>query len=185
MSGKVEAFVRPYRPGDEVELIALIRESDVREIAAASMRTPGEAVPLAILHSERTWSGYLGGRLAFIGGVTAPVALSGFRKPWLLGTTAIDRHPAAFMRHCRRWMPYVRSEFPRLENHVDARAGKTVKWLRALGFVIHPAEPYGLCQRPFHRFTMDSRHVRANGPDRAPGGRDLGHGPDAAGPGAG
>lgn len=185
MSGKVEAFVRPYRPGDEVELIAMMRDADRREIAAASMRSPGEAVPLAIAHSEKTWTGFLAGRLAFIGGVTAPSALSGTRRPWLLGTTAIDRHPAAFMRHCRRWMPKVRRQFPRLENHVDARAGKTVKWLRALGFVIHPDEPYGLCRRPFHRFTMGLDDVRTDGPDRAPGGRDLGDGVDAAGPGPG
>ena len=182
MCGKVEAFVRPCRPVDEVELIALMRDSYIREIAAASMRTPGEAAPLAIEYSDKTWTGFLAGRLAFIGGVTAPVALSGMRRPWLLGTNVIEEHPAAFMRHCRRWMPRVRREFPRLENFVDARAGKTVKWLRALGFVIHPAEPYGLCQRPFHRFTLDARHVRTDGPDRAPGGRYLGDGVDAAGP---
>lgn len=185
MSGKVEAFVRPYRPGDEVELVAFMRDSDIREIAAASFRTPGEAVPLAIAASEQTWTGFLAGRLAFIGGVTAPVALSGTRRPWLLGTTAIDRHPAAFMRHCRRWMPRVRRQFPRLENYADARAGRTVRWLRALGFVIHPAEPYGLGQRPFHRFTLDAAHVRTDGSHRSPGGRHLGDGPDAGGAGAG
>ena len=39
---------------------------------------------------------------------------------------------------------------------VDARNARAIRWLRWLGFRIHPAEAHGIQGLPFHRFEMRS-----------------------------
>ena len=39
-------------------------------------------------------------------------------------------------------------------NYVDARHTDAIRWLKWLGFTLHPATPYGPFDLPFHKFTM-------------------------------
>ncbi len=181
--GKVEIFVRETRPGDADLLAADMRDDDRRECLATILADPTESIERSISTSEYAWTGFAGGRIAFIGGVTARQFYSEKRIPWLLGTPAIDDNPASFLRFCRRSWPGIRERFPVLENHVDARNAKTVRWLRWLGFDIHEPQPWGILRRPFHRFTLgiDDVHAGSGTGIRAAGGGCPGDGGHPAG----
>jgi hypothetical protein len=43
-----------------------------------------------------------------------------------------------------------------LENVVDARNTKSIRWLRRMGFEVLPAAPLGVEGRPFHLFVMEN-----------------------------
>jgi len=146
--------VRAVEVDDIGYLATNLRESDAREIAATSGGSPFAAVSRCVYRSDRAWAGEIGGELMFIGGVSHANFMSPRRSPWLLGTPALDANPRPFLRYCREKMPEIRRAFPHLENFIDARSERTIAWLRWLGFTIHPAEPYGILRRPFHRFTL-------------------------------
>jgi hypothetical protein len=44
--------------------------------------------------------------------------------------------------------------FPHLINFVHAENRTSVRWLRRLGFTVHPVMPYGRLGEPFHPFEM-------------------------------
>jgi len=132
-----------------------MRTTDVREIQATSGSRPIDALARCIEQSEHCWTGLIGGRVVFVGGVS-PMRLGGRRSPWLLGSEELERHPAAFLRYCVEKMPQVRAAYPWLENYVDARAVNTIRWLKWLGFTVHDPVPYGILRRPFHRFELRS-----------------------------
>jgi hypothetical protein len=48
----------------------------------------------------------------------------------------------------------MRAAYPQLENHVDARNRRALRWLGWLGFTIEAPAPWGVEGRPFHRFWM-------------------------------
>lgn len=146
--------VRPAAVDDIDALAGNLRESDAREIAATSAARPVDAIERCVARSEHSWTGEIDGRLMFVGGITPANFMSPRRSPWLLGTPELDANPRPFLRYCRDKMPEIRLAYPHLENFIDARSEKTIAWLSWLGFTIHPAEPYGILRRPFHRFTL-------------------------------
>lgn len=134
-------------------LAETIRETDRREIQATSGSAPLDAITRCVDQSERVWCGEIGGKVAFIGGVS-PANLGGRRVPWMIGSYVLDVNPAVFLRYCREKMPLVKDAYPWLENYVDERATTTVRWLKWLGFTVEDPVPYGILSRPFHRFWL-------------------------------
>jgi hypothetical protein len=51
------------------------------------------------------------------------------------------------------------SLFPVLENMVDSRNKKSIRWLKHLGFTFSEAKPHPYSGVPFHDFEMRSGHV--------------------------
>jgi hypothetical protein len=51
------------------------------------------------------------------------------------------------------------SLFPVLENMVDARNTKSIKWLKRLGFTFGPPLPHPHSGLPFYPFEMRQDHV--------------------------
>ena len=97
----------------------------------------------------------INGELACLFGCAPINGMLGLRAaPWLLGTDVLDRHPSALMRHTAPYLAQMQRRYPHLLNYVDARNTRSIRWLKRLGFVIHPARPFGVAQLPFHYFEM-------------------------------
>jgi hypothetical protein len=47
---------------------------------------------------------------------------------------------------------------PKLGNYCDARYTAAHRWLRKLGFTVHPPEPYGPKRALFCRITIDKEN---------------------------
>lgn len=155
----VNVEVRPLQPGDLDELLRDLRQADYDEVLAASGEVEA-TVRQSPEHSIWTLVGLMDGKLACVFGLAPLDGLLGRRgAPWMLGTHELDRHPGVLMRRCRGYVTGMLTHYPHLLNFVDARNARSIRWLKRLGFTIHPAIPYGAAQLPFHLFEMKANHV--------------------------
>ena len=141
---------------DDVEALAPnLRPADIDEIRAASGLAPGSALRRSFALSTHVWAAReeQAAMIALWG--VGPLSLSaGIGCPWLLASAAIDRRARQIVSLSRPMLAVMRAAYPYLQNHVDARNRRAVRWLGWLGFVIEPPAPWGVEGRPFHRFWM-------------------------------
>lgn len=152
-------WVEPARVEHTARIAADVRPADRDEVMASHGLSPGRALDLSVRLSYRCWYVELDGEPLALVGVATQSLLSGTASPWLLGTTAIERNPMAFLRASRRLFPTLIQGTNYLENRVDARNEASIRWLAWLGFQLEPAEPWGVAGLPFHRFWMRTDHV--------------------------
>ncbi len=69
-------------------------------------------------------------------------------------TDLVEKNKTTFLRYSRPMIEVMLAEFSHLENYVDARYKKCIRWLKWLGFVIHDAVPFGVQGLRFHKFEM-------------------------------
>ena len=79
---------------------------------------------------------------------------SGIGIPWMFSTGDLGEWRKTFHELALRFIAQWSKSHPMLVNYVDARNKVSIRWLRSLGFTIHPATPYGKHGEPFHRFEM-------------------------------
>ena len=147
-----------FRKPNDSDCIALekdLRGDDRQELAASSGDNALSTIRHSVRDSTLCWSVEIDEQLVCIFGCAAIGSMmSRVGSPWLLGTNQLDRHPTILMKSCRPYIVLMQQMFPHLRNYVDARNKKSVRWLRRLGFTIHPEEPYGHLGFPFHPFEM-------------------------------
>lgn len=135
-----------------------MREADRQEVIAMhGPVTMEDAVARAVLLSDLcwTWAAPDHEPIAIFG--VAPVSLlEGVGAPWLLGTPRVLDYPGVLVREGRSYVQRMLAAHPHLENFVDARNVRSVRWLERLGFKLHPAMPMGAAGLPFHRFEMSA-----------------------------
>lgn len=137
------------------DLAPRLRALDRAEVEAASGLPPEVALMRSYDLSTHAWAAHAGGRTVALWGV-GPLSLSeGKGCPWLLASAAFDAMGPVVARLSRPMLDLILVLYPRLENHVDARHARAVRWLAWLGFAIEPAAPFGHAGLPFHRFHME------------------------------
>ncbi|MGU3629837.1 hypothetical protein [Comamonas sp. C24C] len=141
-------------PADAGRLVSDMREADRAEVEACSGPDVLAAISASIARTGEPFAVESDGQLLAVGGVVPISLLSGQGSPWLLGTTALDLFPGRLTRGAKTYLSRMQTEYPHLLNYVDARNVRSVRWLRRLGFTVHPAEPYGIAGLPFHLFEM-------------------------------
>jgi len=146
--------VVPATPTQAAALAPRLRRADADEVWAAARLTPEEAPRQSLALSLRAWAGLADDEVMCLFGLAPLSLLTGWGAPWLLGADGLERHANAFLRRNRAMVADMRALCPRLENRVDARNAVSIRWLRWLGFTLHPATPWGPDGLPFHRFTM-------------------------------
>jgi hypothetical protein len=155
MSRSAVEIRRPV-PDDLEHLARNLRDQDLAELRASGRG----ADPLAALRQSvavSRWS-----RVALVD--EAPIAVFGCGEygsllapigvPWLMGTGAIVRHGRVLQREARRYIAAMLQQYPRLFNAVHAENTVSVRWLRHLGFTLHPAVPAPPHGALFHAFEM-------------------------------
>jgi hypothetical protein len=132
-------WVEPTR--DRVEYVAQrLRKSDQDEVFNSDGITGEQAV----------WESWAESDLCrcIEGDDGTPVAICGVNKGviWLLGTDelfASTSHVRQFIKGGKPWINGLVDDWGCLHNWVYGKNTQSMKWLRSLGFTIHPAEPYG------------------------------------------
>ncbi len=142
---------------DLVEIDPLLRQADRAELIAGTLLSPLACMELTLEHAAEAWTGRANGEIGCIFGLTEPsIIYLGQGTPWMFSTHLLERYPMAFLRASKEVVAAMLEDYPYLENFVDARNVVSIRWLRWLGFTIEEAQPYGLLNRPFHRFHMGS-----------------------------
>lgn len=137
--------LRPTLPGDSWLIRSDLREVEVLELSALG-HTCEACLTLGPLHCDAQ-TVFIGDEMA---GMVGVMRYEDGNVLWGVFTTAIDRHPLAFIRASRR---YVESLDCVVTNYVDARNTRAVDWFRWLGFEVSAPESYGLNGELFHKFT--------------------------------
>lgn len=145
---------RPAVAGDAARLAPVLRQADRDEIVASSGPEIQRAIEISIARSLDCWTVEQRGELVAVLGLAPISMLGGIASPWLLGTPLLDRLPGALTRAARGYLAQMLETYPHLVNYVDARNTRSVRWLRRVGFTIHPAAPHGVAGLPFHRFEL-------------------------------
>lgn len=142
-------------PADVRSLARDLRLADVQEITASAGVTPERGLLRSLADSAQAWSASDAEGTFAMWGVGAASALATEGSPWLLAADRLTtQHRRTFVRESRLFVQHLRRQYTVLRNYVDARNTASVRWLRALGFTILPAEPYGVAGLPFHPFYL-------------------------------
>lgn len=120
---------------------------------AAEVQIFGYSGEDAIMHSMRASliceCLTVDGEAAAVVGISLDSFTSGNGCPWMLTTNAVERYPRAFARLTRKLLDRGLQISGRLENVIDARYTRAIRWLEWLGFTVEP-EQAGL-----RRFWME------------------------------
>jgi len=172
-----DVVLRPATASDARTLAVHLRDIDIVECAAVGL-TPYGALRQGLEASVHARTAVLDGEPIAMFGI-APLGglLSTTGAIWLLGTEAMRAQRVALMRLPLGYIDGAfEAGFQHLLNYVHADNVVAVRWLRRLGFTIHPAGPFGVRGEMFHRFEMHAdghQHLHAR----------AGRGPAGPGPG--
>lgn len=136
-----------------------IRQADIDELLASSGETAETCLYKGLCVSTHVWVGLIDEVPICMFGVSPRSLLTGQGHPWMIGTNRLDKNARTFVRYCREQVAIMGESYQYLDNWVDARNTRAIRWLRWLGFTIEPAVEYGVESRPFHHFFMGVRDV--------------------------
>lgn len=152
---------RPYVRGgslaDCLEVARNISFPDRAEIMAAVGTGPEAALHYCFLMSFRCWSVVYEGRCAFVFGL----AREDWKwvTPWAFSTPEVSRFPVAFLKGSRSVTARLFARYPYMRSRVDARHGKSIAWLRFMGFTLGKPQPYGVYGMDFIPFSHSKEAV--------------------------
>lgn len=151
----------PITQADEEELIRELLPADRDEILALGF-DPAWGVRNSVAASIECVAFRGNGRLICLTGVTQPTALGDVYHPWLLGTELMLRVPKELLKCSRTILDRWIAQFGHLENYVDARHERAIRWLAWLGADFTFIEKHGALRRPFYKFQfgeVNATHV--------------------------
>lgn len=152
---EVDVQVTPATMDDVRELAPIVRDSDRDEIWATSRRCPEAALTTCLKMSDTAWAARMNGDLICMFGVASLSLITKTGTPWMISSDHLTKYSFAFLGHCRQYIAEMLEDYPVLVNHVDARNTASKLWLRWVGFDVQPyPEPYGVLEKPFHKFEM-------------------------------
>ncbi len=151
MSGVVSH--RPAVLADAAVIAPLLRAEERAEIQAERLDIVA-ALERAIRMSDYAVFSCIDGEPAAIWGVAHVSLLAGHAVPWALTTPVIERKPKAFYRECKKIIKAMRALYGTLDNYVDGRHRKALRWAERLGFKVGVAVPVGKDRTPFYKISM-------------------------------
>lgn len=137
------------------DLAARMRSGDVQEVLAFSGMDPRDAIEESIKYSVECGAWVIDGQVACMAGVSRPAGLSKFVMPWLLSSDLVPGHKKRFLIGTKAFVEDWRTRYPYMMNFVDSRYDAAVRWVRWLGFTVHPEE-YIRNDVVFYKFDMVS-----------------------------
>lgn len=148
----VSIELRPASLDDAKVIAPLLRKSDKDEAYAASGLSPERAIVLSYMLCDEPMLGLINNQPAAIWGVNPISLITGAGSPWMVGTELLEQKPKYWLPLARTLLEDWRNSYSVLENHVDVRNRKSIRWLRWMGFEFAEPKPYGPFGMPFHKF---------------------------------
>jgi hypothetical protein len=146
---------RHTKPEDLNFLIKNMREEDIDELNASGTISIKETLTLGIKRSREI--------VTAINSEERPVAIIGV-KPyalisnkgiiWMLGTTENFKYRRNLIRDARRLIKIFLRNYQEIFNYVHVKNEISIRWLKALGFIIEDPKKYYRTGEYFMKFYM-------------------------------
>ena len=133
------------------ELSSTMQKEDKDSCWALAHLSPEQGIRLSLKNAVESYTWLADGKVGLIFGVNKHSLLSHKAHPWLLASDLVQEHPRVFLRGCKEWINSAVTKYEWLDNYVDARHIRSIRWLQWMGFTIYPAEPIGIEKMLFHR----------------------------------
>ncbi len=130
---------RPATLADAASIVPHLRACDVMECEALAGK--GSAMTMAVgtvAGSPLAFAYLKDDRLVSLFGVAGKLT-DPTGKIWAFGTNEIDSCRQVIDREIGGYLKQMFELFPKLENVVDARNTRSIKWLKHMGFTFHDA----------------------------------------------
>lgn len=137
-------------------IAARIRSADQRELWDFACVSPAQAMYYGLNQSRIAKTGFIDGEAVCMFGCNTVSAVSGIGRPWMVGTTLLDKYATTFLRRCAPEVEEMFQSYKRLENYIDVRNVKAISWLRWLQFEMGEPEPMGIFKTSFIKFWRQS-----------------------------
>lgn len=137
-----------------------LREADRIEVLRSHGHTPEKALEGALRRSRYALTALVDDTPVAMFGIAPFGLMSTSGVIWLLATDESEKHWLRFGKISRDAVEFFRTQFPIIENFVDAENETSINWLRWLGFTLaqEPA-PFGVAQTPFYHFEWRASNV--------------------------
>jgi hypothetical protein len=145
-----EVKFRAITPEDVAVVMANIRSENVDELEMYDGLDLDGIVGWCVNNSQCALTGDIDGEPVCLFGVV-DAETPGEGAPWMFGSSLIDRHAVPFLKASRYVVARLLEEWDHLQNWTDVRNARGLRWLKFMGFTIHPAEPHGPKGLLFHR----------------------------------
>lgn len=140
-------------------IAAHIRPADKAELAEIWRQSPVVALVDSLNQSTHAWTGLVDDEPICMFGVASGGILGDVGRPWMIGTTKLDKYAVIFLRRCKGCVELMQSEYSTLINMVAADNELAIRWLKWLGFEMGEVEAYGKTTiRRFHRNQTGKHH---------------------------
>ena len=131
-------------------IAANMRPEDVREIWLADRSSPIGALEICNIMSDKKFALLLEGEPVLAFGLERD-GLSDNARGWLLATPQIAQVRRFFLQQSKPIFLSLTKEYALVYNYVHEQNTVALRWLKWLGFEIHPAIPFGAESAQFHR----------------------------------
>jgi len=137
-----------------------MRPRDIEEIMAGWGLPPLEAMAVALEGSYFARTMFYGLEPLAMYGLAPLLTLGGAARFWIFATEAIDRHPLAFARACKRGLPELFEHCSTFTNLIDIGDGPAMRWMLWMGghCVLQPHTRGG---RLFSQFVLTNQEQLA------------------------
>lgn len=144
--------VRNSRLSDVLYLKTRLKRSDADEVWASHHYTPFQALYEGWQKSLFCLTIVADGKPMAMFGINPESFFSKNAVFWFLSDDLSDRIKIRFLKNSRRFVDMFLEHYSYLHNYVDSRNEKTIKWLKFMGAVVEPSQPYGADNLLFHHF---------------------------------
>lgn len=155
-------IIRGARLEDVAPLALSMRESDRLEVLASHGMNPVEMLRFSLQASILAFTAEYREYPVAMFGISTDSFVGDRAAVWLLTGEVVSSLPITFVKVSRRVVSRFLELYPVLENWVDARYVKSLRWLERIGAHIDPPAPYGAEGLPFHHIVF--RSEGRNGP---------------------
>ena len=137
---------------DHAEYIAhRLREVDRIEAWALHRLSPTMAVNGSLFLSEHSYAVLVDDEPVLVFGVQPESMVSSTGIVWLLATDNIIKIKKQFIKRCKTVLLDLIQDYDVVYNYVYTKNTIALRWLKWLGFTIHPAEAMGAMGAKFHK----------------------------------
>lgn len=148
------ATVRIADIKDVFLLAPKVKESDKIEVWRSHHRSPEAALMEGFTNSSLCFTVECNESPIAMFGINPQSILGNNATIWLLSSDELEKIQKAFLRHSRRFINLMLSEYALLNNFVDVENRQTIKWLKWCGANLGPVVPYGAEKAPFQYFEF-------------------------------